>query len=126
MEPNFLLRIVEQLVPHLVRGGDVLGDLFCRGWIEFDGTGTIAISDSFNVASITDNGTGDYTVTWDTDFANVNYAATYTSGPNAEGTSGIPSISAKVAGSVSVVTARHDNAVLLDKSINCVIAFGDQ
>jgi len=35
----------------------------CRAWINFNGTGTIAIRDSGNVDSITDNGTGDYTVT---------------------------------------------------------------
>ena len=33
-----------------------------KSWINFNGSGTIAIRDSFNVSSITDNGTGDYTV----------------------------------------------------------------
>ena len=45
-----------------------------KGWIRFDGTGTIAIDDSFNYASITDNGTGDYTATLSTAMGNVNYA----------------------------------------------------
>jgi len=45
-----------------------------KGWISFNGTGTISINDSYNVTSITDNGVGDYTITWDTDFANTNYA----------------------------------------------------
>lgn len=44
-----------------------------KAWISFDGTGTISINDSYNVSSITDNGTGDYTITWDTDFADTNY-----------------------------------------------------
>jgi hypothetical protein len=42
---------------------------FCRAWVNFDGTGTFSpnpsttkIRASFNVSSITDNGTGDYTV----------------------------------------------------------------
>jgi hypothetical protein len=34
----------------------------CRAWVNFDGTGTVAIRASGNVSSITDNGTGDYTV----------------------------------------------------------------
>ena len=34
----------------------------CKVWCQFDGTGTIAIDNSFNVASLTDVGTGDYTV----------------------------------------------------------------
>ena len=45
-----------------------------KGWIRFDGSGTIAIDDSFNYASITDNGTGDYTATLSTAMGNVNYA----------------------------------------------------
>ena len=49
---------------------------FAKAWINFNGTGTIAIRDSFNVSGIIDNGTGDYTVTWDTDFADTNYAFT--------------------------------------------------
>lgn len=44
-----------------------------KGWIYFNGTGTIAINASHNVTSITDNGSGDYTVTWDTDFSSANY-----------------------------------------------------
>ena len=35
-----------------------------KGWVNFDGTATIFIRDSFNVASITDNGVGNYTVNW--------------------------------------------------------------
>jgi len=43
-------------------------------WVNFNGTGTVAIRDSFNVSSITDNGTGDYTVTFATAMADSNYA----------------------------------------------------
>ena len=46
-----------------------------RAWVNFNGTGTVAIRDSFNVSSITDNGTGDYTVNFDQDMPNVNYSA---------------------------------------------------
>jgi hypothetical protein len=45
-----------------------------KAWINFNGSGTIAERDSFNNASITDNGTGDYTVTITSAMANVNYA----------------------------------------------------
>ncbi len=45
-----------------------------KGWIRFDGTGTIAIDDSFNYASITDNGTGNYTATLSTAMNNILYA----------------------------------------------------
>jgi len=51
-----------------------------KAWINFNGTGTVAIRDSFNVSSITDNGQGDYTVTMTTAMSNTNYAVQATSG----------------------------------------------
>ena len=47
-----------------------------KGWIRFKGNGTIAIKDSFNYASIADNGTGDYTTTLTTAMNNIFYAPT--------------------------------------------------
>ena len=44
-------------------------------WFNFNGTGTVAIRDSLNVSSITDNSTGNYTVNFTTSIANANYAA---------------------------------------------------
>jgi hypothetical protein len=51
---------------------------FCRAWVNFNGTGTVAIRASFNVTSITDNGTGDYTVNFTNALPDVNYAFTGT------------------------------------------------
>lgn len=45
-----------------------------KAWVNFNGTGTVAIRASFNVSSITDNGTGDYTVNFTTALADANYA----------------------------------------------------
>ena len=45
----------------------------CRAWVNFNGTGTVAIRGSGNVTSITDNGTGDYTVNFTTAMPDVNY-----------------------------------------------------
>jgi hypothetical protein len=45
----------------------------CRAWVNFNGTGTVAIRASGNVSSITDNGTGDYTVNFTTALADANY-----------------------------------------------------
>ena len=44
-----------------------------KAWVNFNGTGTVAIRSSFNVSSITDNGTGDYTVNFTTAMPNANY-----------------------------------------------------
>ena len=49
-----------------------------RAWVSFNGTGTVAIRGSANVSSITDNGTGDYTVNFTTNMPDTNYAATFT------------------------------------------------
>ena len=45
----------------------------CRAWVNFNGTGTVAIRASGNVSSITDNGTGDYTVNFTNFMPDVNY-----------------------------------------------------
>ena len=45
----------------------------CRAWVNFNGTGTVAIREDGNVTSITDNGTGDYTVNFTTAMPDVNY-----------------------------------------------------
>lgn len=42
-------------------------------WVNFNGTGTVAIRSSYNVSSITDNGTGDYTINFTTALADANY-----------------------------------------------------
>jgi len=46
----------------------------CRAWVNFNGTGTVSIRASGNVSSITDNGTGNYTVNFTTALADANYA----------------------------------------------------
>jgi hypothetical protein len=46
----------------------------CRAWVNFNGTGTVAIRASGNVTSITDNGTGDYTVNITTAITDANYS----------------------------------------------------
>jgi hypothetical protein len=46
-----------------------------KAWVNFNGTGTVAIRAAYNVSSITDNGTGDYTVNFTTAFADTSYSA---------------------------------------------------
>ena len=62
-------------------GGTEIGT-FCRAWVNFNGTGTVAIRASFNVSSITDNGVGDYTVNFTTAMPDVNYAVSGCGGPD--------------------------------------------
>ena len=50
----------------------------CRAWVNFNGTGTVAIRASGNVTSITDNGVGDYTVNFTTAMTDANYQVSTT------------------------------------------------
>ena len=46
----------------------------CRAWVNFNGTGAVAIRGSGNVNYITDNGNGDYTVNFTTAMSDANYS----------------------------------------------------
>lgn len=44
-----------------------------KSWIRFNGSGTAAINDSFNAASLTDHGTGQFSYSYTDSMANANY-----------------------------------------------------
>ena len=52
----------------------------CRAWVNFNGTGTVAIRESKNVSSITDDAVGKYTVNFTTAMVDANYAVTASGG----------------------------------------------
>ena len=90
-----------------------------KAWVNFNGTGTVAIRASFNVTSITDNGTGDYTVNFTNALEDANYAVV---GAAQFGTSGGSQsfVAVKAAAapyattSINIVGVRSDTAVLTD------------
>jgi hypothetical protein len=65
--------------------GSVATAYACRAWVNFNGTGTVAIRGSGNVTSITDNGTGNYTVNFTTAMPDRNYAVAQSAGRNDTG-----------------------------------------
>ena len=79
--------------------GSVATGYLCRAWVNFNGTGTVAIRASGNVTSITDNGTGDYTVNFTTAMPDVNYSV-----------SSILSNSQAVGNSVKILAANNTSA----------------
>jgi hypothetical protein len=93
-------------------------------WVNFNGTGTVAINaSSSNVSSITDNGTGDYTVNFSPAFADANYAATVT----VKGDGGAPEgcdITSQAAGAFRFILRAVDGTPI-DCSIVNVIVFGN-
>lgn len=97
-----------------------------KGWINFNGTGTIATRTSHNVSGISDLGTGLYQVDWDTDFSSANNVPV----PGA----GLPGfllnaslISAGSIGAGSCQIATYTSAgTLTDADVITCVAFGDQ
>lgn len=84
--------------------GNVKPDYGCRAWVNFNGTGTVAIRASGNVSSITDNGTGDYTVNFSTAMSDTNYCLTGSSYQT--GNSGIQGVTGGTNYSFTTTSAR--------------------
>ena len=96
-------------------------DVTIKGWVN---TNQGSIRDSYNVTSVTDNGTGNYVVNWATDFANANYSVVG-SLRTTEGTVVMLMLTALAAGTTEVHTGDlADNQGDVDTV--CVIAIGDQ
>lgn len=99
-----------------------------KAWCKWGTTTTIDASQG--VSSITDNGTGDWTLNWSTAFSSANYAASYSVEVN--GTTGVlfrhPGIrnGGQAAGSLRVICFDDSTFGLSDPTKNHVIAFGDQ
>jgi hypothetical protein len=66
--------------------GSVATAYGCRAWVNFNGTGTVAIRASGNVTSITDNGNGNYAVNFTTAMPDANYAVVAIAGDTSSGT----------------------------------------
>lgn len=87
-----------------------------KAWVNFNGTGTVAIRAGYNVSSITDNGTGDYTVNFTTSFADTNYAGVVTAGDYSQNgrCAGGYSNATRLAGSYRVYTTNAPQSAVLD------------
>ena len=99
-------------------------------WVSFNGTGTVAIRDSFNTSSITDNGTGLFQVNFSSALSNTNFCVSGMGG-DAETQFGAYMIDLspgsnhqRTTSSVQVFTSSSQS--LLDVSFNSVVIFGDQ
>jgi hypothetical protein len=95
-----------------------------KAWVNFNGTGTVAIRASYNVSSITDNGTGDYTVNFTTAMVDANYAVHYSSGPSGGGGTIVEYGGfAPTTTSVRVVTYFYSTGANADRPHNSVSIF---
>ena len=73
-------------------------------WCDLDGTGTIALDNSLNCASVTDNNPGNYTIAYTTNMGNANYSLTGTG----EGRVAVI-ITSRAAGNTNVYTQDHND-----------------
>jgi hypothetical protein len=95
--------------------------------VNFNGTGTVAIRDSYNVTSITDNGTGDYTMNFTNAMANSSYAAVGSARSDAGGGSYNVGCVTTVTPATTTcqIRTRAVNNTALDCDITNVAVFGD-
>lgn len=104
--------------------GSVATAYGCRAWVNFNGTGTVAIRASGNVSSITDNGTGDYTVNFTAAMPDANYSVVVTGTVTLGsfyGTGAINGNTAPAAGSVRVFSLNNiGGAAASDPAYFCV------
>ena len=105
----------------------------CRAWVNFNGTSTVAIRASGNVSSITDNGTGDYTVNFATAMPDNDYAASATCVARSNASTTFQGIgyhstdnytaSTYSTTAVRLIVKRADGATLVDVETISVIIF---
>lgn len=94
-----------------------------KAWVNFNGTGTVAIRADGNVSSITDNGTGNYTVTFTTAMSDANFAAVASGYDTTEGGSGNQSVTTQAFAAGSVRVRQDGSSVLIDPSYVSVATF---
>lgn len=91
-----------------------------KAWVNFNGTGTVAIRAGYNVSSITDNAAGDYTANFTNALADANYSAVASATQQGTATHGF--LAAYAAGSVRIQTQRSGVGAY-DESIVSVAVF---
>jgi hypothetical protein len=105
--------------------GSVATGYGCRAWVNFNGTGTVAIRGSGNVSSITDNGTGDYTVNFTTAMTDASYSISNAAQRDVDNGACITGISVTTSPTTSAVrvVSKGDSNVLVDVAYYCVSIF---
>ena len=117
----------------ITSGGRGLSQFTAKAWVNWDGTNTPGLKDSHNVSSVTDNGTGNFTIALSTNMANTNYSVTSMStrsGGSADDVmvNGINGNLRTNGADFHVVRTRGDGAganSYWDVNTNCAHFFGD-
>ena len=95
-----------------------------KAWVNFNGQGTVAIRRAFNVSSITDNGTGDYTINFTTAMPDTDYATVVSGdGYNAYTSIGYPDANSTYQGVVFTRIRALTSGSYIDKPILTLAIF---
>ena len=97
----------------------------CKAWVNFNGTGTVAIRDSFNVGSITDNGTGSYTLNFSTAMPSANYVLCMSGSTNNSYTRAGTQTPSSMTTSTAAVQTANSSGSSADREYCAVAIFGD-
>ena len=92
-------------------------------WVNFNGQGTIAARDSFNLSSLDDNGTGDYGVNMSSVFSSANHSAHGTC--DAIGNYSNVEINSVAASGIDSMRCWNDNPATIDPSLVFATMHGD-
>ena len=113
-------------MPSVFRGSDnfdTAGGNAVKAWVNFNGTGAVAIRASFNVSSITDNGTGNYTVNFTNALPDANYAAPVNGGVVSNTISRTPFVYSKSTSSCTLQTRGMSTGSAIDVDVCDVAIF---
>lgn len=92
-------------------------------WVNFNGTGTIATRESLNVSTLTDNGTGDYKVTFTSSLSTSDFGATASNGEGSTHGTRIMTINEQASSSQTIMS--QTPSVYDDTTIVCLDVKGD-
>jgi hypothetical protein len=98
------------------------GQASVRAWVNFNGTGTVAIRAAYNVTSITDNGTGQYAVNFTTALPDANYAVLLSIGSGTGGSSSATSLTGARTTTSTNVTTLTSSGASFDDNANVQVA----
>jgi hypothetical protein len=94
-----------------------------KAWMSLNGTGTIALRDSFNISGVVDNGTGSYTPSYSSSFGNANYSASGAGGSSNSNAN--VRLNTPAAGSQDLETRASNDGSQYDEAYTRFTATGD-
>jgi hypothetical protein len=100
--------------------------MVCKAWVNFNGTGTVAIRDSYNVSSITDHDVGIHTVNYSNSMADSDYStAAVTSGASGYSADAMLNYGVYSTSAQKIKVIRSDSQARVDSDLISLHIFGD-